>query len=289
MVTAGDGSESTNRAVWGRPSAVVMYRMMDGWIDVGERTAIHSVADEVRGAPLLEIGMGAGRVTSVLRLLTDRYTAIDWAPEMVAACRDLYPDLDIRQGDARDLSAFGSEQFNFVCFSYNGIDNVDHLGRMTVLDEVFRVLRPGGIFVYCTFNRCGPAYGQPPWRVTNRSGAGRFRRVASFGARFPGRLGRYRRMYRNWWRNRRHAEDHGVWALCPVSGQEFGLLQHFTTPTNERLTLEAAGFAGLSFFDRSGQVILSDPESAGSSWFHIVARKPGTPSADADRVVGQNS
>jgi len=275
---ATDPWETTNRAVWRRPAAVEMYSGMEGWIDGGERAALLSVADEVRGAPLLEIGMGGGRVTSLLRLLSDRITAIDWAPEMVEACRSRYPDLDVRQGDARDLSAFNPEQFGLVIFSYNGIDNISHVDRLTVLEGVARVLGAGGVFVYCTWNRGGPGYGKPPWTITWRGSAtDLFKRAVRFSVRFPWNLSRYRRMYRNWWRIRQYAEDHGDWAVGAVGGREFGLLQHFTAVTNERRTLEAAGFSSVEFFDHFGQPILSDSESATSSWFHAVARKPVVP------------
>jgi ubiquinone/menaquinone biosynthesis C-methylase UbiE len=42
------------------------------------------------------------------------------------------------------LSRFPAGWFDFVLFSYNGIDFVDHAGRLQVLKEIARVLASGG-------------------------------------------------------------------------------------------------------------------------------------------------
>src|SRR5580693_871329 len=107
-------STDANRGVWRSRTAVDEYQYLHGWIDDGERVAIEAVADEVRGLPLLDIGVGGGRTTSLLRLLTDDYVGVDWSPEMVEICRSNHPGADIRQADARDLSAFASSTFKCV-------------------------------------------------------------------------------------------------------------------------------------------------------------------------------
>jgi len=71
---------------------------------------------------------------------------------MVDAAKDRYPDREFRQVDARDLSAFADESFDFVLFSYNGLDCVGHADRLQVLAEVHRVVRPGGVFMFSSHN-----------------------------------------------------------------------------------------------------------------------------------------
>jgi SAM-dependent methyltransferase len=125
---------------------------------IRERVAIEAVASEVRGLPLLDIGVGGGRTTSLLRLLTNDYVGVDWSPEILEVCRSNHPGADIRQADARDLSAFASSTFKCVVFSFNGLDNIpDHEERGRVVAEVHRVLRPDGIFAYSTLSMNGGA------------------------------------------------------------------------------------------------------------------------------------
>ena len=107
---------------------------------------------ELRGQPILELGVGGGRLVPFLRLLTDRYVAFDWSPPLVAAAKQSYPTADIRQGDARHLGALPDASFKFVLFSYNGIDHVPYEDRSKVLDEVFRVVEPGGYFAFSAHN-----------------------------------------------------------------------------------------------------------------------------------------
>lgn len=123
-------STDANRHFWRLRSAVREYQNQQGWLDDGERVAIEAVASELRGLPLLDIGVGGGRTTSLLRLLTDDYVGVDWSPEMVEVCRSNHPGADISQADARDLSAFASSTFKCVVFSFNGLDSIaDHEER----------------------------------------------------------------------------------------------------------------------------------------------------------------
>jgi SAM-dependent methyltransferase len=60
--------------------------------------------------------------------------------------------VNLCQADARDLSAFAEASFDFVLFSFNGIDEVDHRGRMDALVQIHRVLKPNGIFLFSSHN-----------------------------------------------------------------------------------------------------------------------------------------
>ena len=109
----------TLRQFWRTRSSVKQYETREGWLDNGERATLESVASEVRGLPVLDLGVGGGRTTSLLRLVTDDYVGVDWSPEMVEVCRSQHPGVDIRQADARDLSEFSSFTFKLVLFSFN--------------------------------------------------------------------------------------------------------------------------------------------------------------------------
>ena len=51
-----------------------------------------------------------------------------------------------------NLSMFDSASFDFVLFSYNGIDTMSHVNRLRVFDEVFRLLVSGGLFAFSSHN-----------------------------------------------------------------------------------------------------------------------------------------
>ena len=85
-----------------------------------------SPADRARGEPVLDLGVGGGRTTSLLRLLHDDYIENRVTPELVPRCagNDTQEE-GIRLGDARSLVGIDSGSKGLVTFSNNGIDAVD--------------------------------------------------------------------------------------------------------------------------------------------------------------------
>lgn len=105
---------------------------------------------------MLDIGVGGGRTTLHFARLVQRYVGIDFSDTMVQACRERFagwPDhVSFATGDARDLSAFPDETFDFVLFSFNGIDYMSHGDRLATLAEIRRVGKCGGLFCFSTHN-----------------------------------------------------------------------------------------------------------------------------------------
>ena len=271
-------AEQVNRRTWQRATVIRTYELLNGWIDAGERNVLTSLADEVRGEPILDIGVGAGRTIDLLRLLTtsERYMGIDWSPGMVAACLETHPGLDIRVADARDLSALPADHFALVLYSYNGIDNLAHADRQIVFTEVQRVLRPGGLFAYCTFNLLGSAFGRRPWDLPRRDGQHRAKAMASYLLHAIADPPRYLRTYVNWWRNRSLSDRHDIWAICTAAAQDFSLVQHFTTLGAERAAVAKAGMSTVMVVTSDGEQVDNDEETHRTAWLHILARKETT-------------
>jgi SAM-dependent methyltransferase len=117
-----------------------------------EETILSSLRQQIKQEPILEIGVGAGRVTPSLLAISKDYIGIDYAEEMVRYCSQKVGEASLRVCDARNMSAFKDEQFAAVFFFWNGIDSVNPSDRILILKEVNRVLKKNGVFVFSAHN-----------------------------------------------------------------------------------------------------------------------------------------
>jgi SAM-dependent methyltransferase len=105
------------------------------------------------GFAVLHLGVGGGRTTPYLSSLASHYIGVDYSEEMIRACRARYPALRFEVADAADLSLFANEFFDAVIFSFNGMDSLaPDLKRQQCLRQCFRVLKPGGTFIFSRHN-----------------------------------------------------------------------------------------------------------------------------------------
>jgi SAM-dependent methyltransferase len=140
--------ESRNREVFSHRESLEQYSRL--WLFPAERRILERYWS--RAGSVLDMGCGCGRTSHFLKEMGHRVTAIDIVPEMLEIARNLVPGVDFRWMDACDLE-FGRASFDYVLFSYNGIDCIHpEEKRMACLREIHRVLRPGGILVFSTHN-----------------------------------------------------------------------------------------------------------------------------------------
>jgi SAM-dependent methyltransferase len=150
-----------NQRLYDRPSSVRLYTAADH-LEPPERTLIDMLEPELATMRMLDVGVGAGRTTVHFAPLVAEYVGVDYAPSLVAAARSRFaladPPLRFEVADARDLARFDDEAFDLVLFSVNGIDCLDHAGRLASLREMRRVCRPGGFLFFSSHNL--PAIGR---------------------------------------------------------------------------------------------------------------------------------
>lgn len=261
--------DAVNRGTWKLPGTVRVYRQLQGWTDPGEQAAVDFVSAGARGRPILDIGVGAGRTTPLLRAISPDYIGVDYTPEMVQACRERHPGARIEHMDARDLGAFGDGRFALAVFSFNGIDAVRHDERQQVLREVHRVLQPGGFFIVSAHNREGPGYGERPGVHLDFTWN-------------PVKLGwrtlKLARSLPNSWRNARRLrvlnETHEGWSVRNCGAHDFGIVIVYTTLAEQKRELRAAGFEVERVFSNvNGLPVTDDANTRDAWWFHYVARK----------------
>ncbi len=142
-----------NIANYFSPSSIDQYTREEGLWSI-ERELIDRFMPPPP-ARLLDVGCGAGRTTVGLVDAGFRVTAIDLAKPLIDHARQRRSDIDYRVMDATRLELMDAS-FDCTLFSYNGLDDIFPVAkRRRCLSEVFRVLRPGGVFILSTHNAIG--------------------------------------------------------------------------------------------------------------------------------------
>ncbi len=258
-------------ASWGSPAVRRQYRT-DGWTDPGEEAAVGFLWSSIGGRRVLDLGVGAGRTTRLLRPGAAAYTGIDSSPEMLALARERNPDADLRVGDARDLRGVDDESCDVVVFSFNGIDCVEHDERALVLSEARRVLSPGGRLLFSTLNLDGVSHGESPGSKRaepTRPRQDALRRAKDATQRFL--RGAQARWFFHY--SVRQAESGPDWARWPLAAHDFRFVVHFTRLGAVIRSLHAAGFRVEAAWDPDGRPLDLTAETCSADYMHLVSSR----------------
>jgi ubiquinone/menaquinone biosynthesis C-methylase UbiE len=107
---------------------------------------------------MLDIGVGAGRTTLHFAPRAAAYLGIDIANSMIAGCRSRFSGpgwghTSFEVCDVRDMRMLERERFDFVLFSWNGLDMAGgEEMRLKALREIERVCAPGATFCFSSHN-----------------------------------------------------------------------------------------------------------------------------------------
>ena len=169
------------------------------------------------------------------------------------------------------MKEFDSDSFDVAWFSFNGIDYVSPEGRVRILEEVRRILRPGGTFCFSSHNLRAK-----PWKPRLRP---------SFVLDpNPGRL-----LIRNFailrkyavshyfYRRNKSREVHGEgFAIRVDQAHEYRLLTYHVSPGYEVNQLSALGFGEIEVLGADGNPPARG-EGPSDAWLYYLARKPTAP------------
>jgi len=121
-----------------------------------EQTIFNFLKDKLSAMKMLDIGIGAGRTTVHFAPFVKEYIGVDYAEGMVEVCKkkfnSKFPGYIFQQADVRKLEQYPESEFDFVLFSFNGIDYITADERLLALQQIRRVLKPEGYFCFSSHN-----------------------------------------------------------------------------------------------------------------------------------------
>ena len=228
-----------------------------------ERLIFDRLRPLLTGKRLLDIGVGGGRTTPFLLEISRDYSAIDYSPPLVDAVKRKYGIRSAYVCDVRNMTVLTDAAFDFVLFSFSGLDCVDHAGRMKALREIHRVLKPGGLFLFSSHNRNSPDVGKRPWQSSQRRFSWSLIKQSAWALLF---LPRH-------WRMRRFEMRTAEYAILNDGGLRYLSMCYYVTPQTQLTQLEQVGFSSVELFDLDGYLSAADTTTP---WVHYLVRKPLT-------------
>lgn len=230
-----------NLNIWSGDSITSMYRG-SSTVFKGEMDHINACMDLIKNGRILDIGVGAGRTTAVIQPVAKEYIGIDYSETFVAITKEDHPAADIRHGDARDLSAFEDNSFDVVLFSFNGIDYIDLEGRLKVIREVNRVLKPKGKFIFSTHNREVDSFNKFTSTLRHETGFTKFKSFIKYLRFLPKHL-----------KMRQSQVVKDDYAIINDSEHGFSLMTFYITLDTQKKQLDEAGFDLIEVVDERGE------------------------------------
>lgn len=213
----------------------------------------------IANSDFLDIGIGGGRTTRYLAHQCRNYVGIDYSESAIQAVLPEFSNLSIFVADARNMPVFKDNSFDMVNFSYNGIDYVNLEDRIKVLQEIFRVLKPGGIFFFSTHNMKHSTFRKLPWTINEIS---LVKRIKTFG-----RLAPY---YFRHLSNRRNEILGNTYSVINDSAHGFSLMTFYTMPSFLLQQLRENGFSDIEWYKKNGEPA---SEEQLDDWIFVVCRK----------------
>lgn len=247
-----------NWSTYARSDVIKYYRDVDGLLPV-EEALFNMLAPQIKNSKILDLGIGGGRTTKHLLKITDDYTGVDYVPQFAEETARKYPTAKILCGDATDLKEFQNEVFDFVLFSFNGIDSLTHADRQRVMREAHRVLKKHGIFMFSTHNRDYEYFHKLPWQRPIELNVPFWKFLLYSLYHLP-----------NHYRMRKHEVYTDEYAILNDPDHRYSLLLYYISIDRQLKQLSDIGFCDFEVYDRDAKLVTRDTNS---HWLYYLGRK----------------
>jgi ubiquinone/menaquinone biosynthesis C-methylase UbiE len=151
-------TKDLNQTTYTAPHIVNYYAQLNK-LQPAEQAVFNLLEQQSLKLKMLDIGVGGGRTTQHFSKITSEYIGTDYSAEMISACKKRFSasssKIKFEVCDARDMSQFADRSFDFILFSFNGIDYSSHCDRLQIFQEIRRVGKSGGYFCFSSHNLQG--------------------------------------------------------------------------------------------------------------------------------------
>ncbi len=240
---------------------VVRYYQNTEVLTKAETVLFEKLSPKIKDSKILDIGVGGGRTTKYLLPLSRDYTGVDYVAQYAEETGEKYPDANVLWGDARDLKDFEDETFDFVLFSFNGLDSVSNDDRLKALKEIFRVLKTGGIFMFSSHNRDYQYFNKFPWQQKIHFSLS----YLIFNLHCLYHLPNHFKLKKH----EIHTEDY---AVINDGDHRYSLLLYYINIEKQIKQLNNIGFSEIEAFNADGEMVKKDVTSHSN---YYLARKMG--------------
>ena len=248
------GIDSVNKIYYGRPDVVQAHLNAHPWLWPEEEMILKRYETHIRGKTVLDIGCGAGRMTLALKVLTKDYTGIDYSEGMINACKKRFESLKFIHCDASDMTVFDNESFDFVFFALSGIDCMSHENRMKIFNEIYRILKYGGVFAFSSHNLDDRSHGS----VFNLFDINIYNNIKKIFSYLKVRKQQIRTE---------------TYAILSDPYEGFGLLTYFIRKSDQVTQLKQSGFSDVEILNCKCQFTEADSLDRDSKWFWYICKK----------------
>ena len=128
------------------------YDKKEKYLNSFEKGKVLTLLPEVKGKKILDVGAGTGRVSLPLALAGAQVVALDVSEKILEILKRKNKKIQTVIGEAESLP-FEDASFDIVASAFL----IVHLKELKIFfDEVYRVLKPGGLFLVSNINQKEP-------------------------------------------------------------------------------------------------------------------------------------
>jgi ubiquinone/menaquinone biosynthesis C-methylase UbiE len=216
---------------------------------------------------MLDVGIGSGRTTYTFGAVAGRYVGIDYSARMIDLAKRLVgaekEGMELLEADARDLSALQGP-FDFILFSFNGLDSVGHEDRLKILAELRKAIKPDGHFLFSAHSMNAlPLAAQRP-RGGHPSGL----HTAYAWAKYLRGVRRARKVNKGL--DLEAGRKRG-WMVIQDGAHNFQSRFYYVDPEHQLQQLGEAGFDVIAIYDLAGREVEAD-DTGQDPWLHYHCR-----------------